>query len=359
VTSKILTTRTRLPFPVPPDALAIQVLGQAVPLQAFLYGGFIVAEAVRDVLRLVGRPLERMRVLDLGCGCARVLRWFADESATCEFVGSDISRSAIEWSRENIPFAEFHVNAPQPPLPLADGSCDLVLAISVVTHIDEASQLAWLEELRRVLRPGGIAILTVSGDDTAAWKLPGADLAQFRASGHFYKRVAEGGLHGLPDFYQDAYHSREYIERVWTRYFDLLAHVRYGPMFLQDLIVLAKDSPAPPGRMWLDLPMAALSTPTIGDVVSGDTLPMCGWSFHPGGGSERVDVWVDGRRLGSCIADKPSPLVAGVFPAWPAAADSVFEKVLDISSLSAGPHVLKLAPRSNLVATLSSYFIKE
>ena len=43
-------------------------------------------------------------------------------------------------------------------------SFDLVYAFSVFTHLDIKAQKAWRDELRRILRPRGILLLTVHGN---------------------------------------------------------------------------------------------------------------------------------------------------------------------------------------------------
>jgi SAM-dependent methyltransferase len=48
-------------------------------------------------------------------------------------------------------------------MPYAGGTFDGVISLGVVEH-DEAGPLAALRELRRVLRPGGVAIITVPRD---------------------------------------------------------------------------------------------------------------------------------------------------------------------------------------------------
>src|SRR3974390_2837950 len=175
---------------MPSAELATQVLGGPVSAESSLPGVFVVSEGIKGVLRLIGRPLESFgSVLDFGCGCGRILRWFEPYSEGCRFTGSDISEPAIEWDRRNLPFGEFATNGMEPPLDADDESFDLIYGISVVTHLGEELQFAWLSELARVLRPGGIAILTVMGDELAAWKLSGDDLAEFRRKGHFYKKV--------------------------------------------------------------------------------------------------------------------------------------------------------------------------
>src|SRR5438132_12182419 len=124
------------PYPaVPGPALLTQVLGNAASVQDFLYSGFVVSGGIKEALKMIGRPVETFHdVLDFGCGSARVLRWFGSYHAT-RWIGTDISREAIEWNRNNLGFGEFVVNAMEPPLPFPAGSFDLVYAISVVTLI--------------------------------------------------------------------------------------------------------------------------------------------------------------------------------------------------------------------------------
>ncbi|MCP6725914.1 class I SAM-dependent methyltransferase, partial [Klebsiella pneumoniae] len=87
-------------------------------------------------------PLDSIgSVLDFGCGCGRVTRWWADfEGAVA---GSDVNAEAVAWCRENLGFASFEQNALAPPLDFDDASFDLVYALSVFTHLTEELQLAW------------------------------------------------------------------------------------------------------------------------------------------------------------------------------------------------------------------------
>ena len=77
---------------------------------------------------------------------------------------ADVDSDAIGWAQEHIPYCEFRVNSPDPPLPFEDGQFDLVFNHSVFTHIDEHRQDEWLEELRRVTCPGGLVVLTTHGE---------------------------------------------------------------------------------------------------------------------------------------------------------------------------------------------------
>ena len=77
-------------------------------------------------------------------------------------VGADINGTQVDWAAANVPDCEFHQTNPDPPLPFSSSSFDLNAA-SVFTHIPFELQQAWLDELHRVLRPGGLLVATVSG----------------------------------------------------------------------------------------------------------------------------------------------------------------------------------------------------
>ena len=50
-------------------------------------------------------------------------------------------------------------------MPCAEMTFDLVVALSVFTHMTEPLQVCWMRELRRVLQPRGLLLLTVLGDN--------------------------------------------------------------------------------------------------------------------------------------------------------------------------------------------------
>ena len=351
------------PVPHPPRALQVEVLGRPTSAVDFIYGGYMVARGLQDTLDLVGRPFASFSsVLDFGCGCGRVLRWFQDQAPRVRLHGSDVSAAAIAWDRAHMPFARFEVNAKDPPLAYPDGAFDLVIAVSVVTHLSEEMQLAWLGELHRVLAPGGVALMSVHGDDVSLQRLKGRDRERFLEKGHHYKKVSWWwwrGLHGLPGFYQDAYHSRAYVEREWSRLFAIRAYVRHGPFYTQDLVVLEKAAPSP-GRApdtVVDLPLCSIGGPRPGDRVAGDVLPIFGSSFYPAGGPADVEVRVDGRPLGALRPGIASPRVARAFPAWPTAGAAIFEGRLPLGALEPGPHELSLhALAEPRVAAASAFF---
>ena len=131
----------------------------------------------------------RHRVAEWGCGMGRILRHLADVHAVR---GYDYNPAAVRWCAANLEGA-YARNGLMPPLPQGAGTLDAVLAVSVLTHLSEAAHAAWAAEVARVLRPGGVAILTVHGAPAPGQLLP-EEAARF-ARGEIVVRgrVREGG----------------------------------------------------------------------------------------------------------------------------------------------------------------------
>lgn len=221
---------------LPPAYLRYRVHG-APDAESFLKVGKKCSEDVEAALERIGRDFDSFRdVLDFGCGCGRTLAWFAGRSP--RLYGTDIDEEAISWCRDNLDFAEFGVNEPLPPLGYPTEAFDLTYAISVFTHLDEDYQFRWLEELRRITRTGGVVLLTVHGHHV--WKdLPQEDVDSVRRDG--FKFLSSNAMKGIfPNWYQNAYHTEEYVFERYFEYFDVLDYVPRGMSNRQDTLVLRK-----------------------------------------------------------------------------------------------------------------------
>jgi SAM-dependent methyltransferase len=149
-------------LPVPPAKLRIRVAGTA-DLDWFLEGGRLAEQALGESLARAGTRLEEMAcILDFGCGCGRVTRRLAGLPG--EVRGSDLDGPAVDWCRDNLTFATFTQNGLEPPLPFPPEDLDLVYGFSVLTHLPVAVQHAWIEELTRILRPGGYLLVSTHGE---------------------------------------------------------------------------------------------------------------------------------------------------------------------------------------------------
>jgi SAM-dependent methyltransferase len=360
--ARSVTMQTALASPTRSDLLH-QVVG-APSSDGYFYGGVTVAAGIRTILMTLGSSIRDFpRILDWGCGSGRVVRWFEDVAPAAEFVGTDINDDAVRWCQKNLRFGSYQRNGYRPPLPFPDGYFDLVYGISVVTHLDEDFQQAWLTELDRVTRPGGLVLLSVHAEDFAAWELPAADQAAFRRDGFLYKRTHDASVEGLPDFYQVAFHSRPYIERVWTRFFEVVMYVKHGPLFKQQLVVLRKPHGGGSFRseraavVVHDLPLACWDIPLVGrSVTAPGTLDVAGWAFHPDGKNVRLRVWLDGHAAAECAADQDRPDVERVF-SWSAAARrSGFVARVDLADSRAGLHALWITSEESPIPLCTTFF---
>jgi SAM-dependent methyltransferase len=174
------------------------------------------------------------RVLDFGCGCGRTLRWLMESYPATHFYGADVDADAVEWCARNLRNGVFVNSRPEPPLPFQSGYFDVVYCFSVFTHLDERMQDMWLIEIKRVLKPGGIVILTVHGE-RAAGTLDEEAAGILKSAGFMHQRSRK--LSGLvPDWYNTSWHSQPYIV---ARLDALFSDVRYTvvPDGIQDLVV--------------------------------------------------------------------------------------------------------------------------
>ena len=71
----------------------------------------------------------------------------------------------MEWCQNHYLDSRFYTGSEFSSSPHQDSSFDLIYAISVLTHLDEAHQHQWPDEWRRIVRPGGIVIATFRGED--------------------------------------------------------------------------------------------------------------------------------------------------------------------------------------------------
>lgn len=170
-----------------------------------------VADLVVSMLTDAGFALpDGGTVLDFGCSSGRVLRAIAAYRQDLDCVGCDPNTAAITWAQEHLPMARFFVSGGAPPLPeLEPASVDVAYAISIWSHFAEPQALAWLEEMHRIVRPGGALLITTHGLDTLATLLrrdhmtrdSAAEVAmRFLSSGHhWYDVFGDEGDWGVKD----------------------------------------------------------------------------------------------------------------------------------------------------------------
>ena len=190
-------------LPLPPPELIALVTGMP-QVQPFYWSGLLGARCIKGLLSKNGFAINRFdAILDFGCGCGRVMRHWKTLNGPKLF-GTDYNPYLIRWCQDAFPFAHFSTNELSPPLAYADGRFDLIYTISIFTHLEEALQSAWMAELSRLLRPGGILYLTVHGS-TRIQSLPSAQQQQFAAGQLVVCRPELSGSNHCATYHPEAY----------------------------------------------------------------------------------------------------------------------------------------------------------
>lgn len=177
-------------------------------------------------------------ILDWGCGCGRAITQMMKFISPERLFGCDIDSVAIAWNQENIPGPNFTRVNPYPPTPYPEKTFNLVYGISVMTHLDEETQMAWLKELQRITRPSGMLALSIIGENLRTKNMPASLAAEFADRGFAafvpnYSHLLSEFSHD--DYYKEAYHSVDYIATHWGKYFEVLELVETRH---QDVVVL-------------------------------------------------------------------------------------------------------------------------
>jgi SAM-dependent methyltransferase len=174
---------------------------------AWTYGSGVPDPAAHDLVGLKARwLLERLppapapAVLDYGAGEGKHLRLIRTARPHARLYGVD-----VRAPRETPDF-EFHLSDPVGPLPFATDTFDVVVSNDVLEHV--ASLDASLDEIARVLRPGGrfVGFVPMEGG----------------ASPHAFFRLFDPDLYRDTKDHHHAYTRRDLVARLRRR-FDVAA----------------------------------------------------------------------------------------------------------------------------------------
>jgi ubiquinone/menaquinone biosynthesis C-methylase UbiE len=115
----------------------------------------------RHELETLAKEWGKGKLLNLGCGHGADFLPFAKSS---ELYGLDFSDEMLKLARKYAEKFNFKVNltiADVCALPYDNETFDYVISVATYHHLKREYQLTALNELRRVLKPGGMAFITV------------------------------------------------------------------------------------------------------------------------------------------------------------------------------------------------------
>jgi SAM-dependent methyltransferase len=231
----------------PPESVHAMARG---PLAAG--GDLYSADMLVDALDGVGVPLEQVgRALDFGCSSGRTVRALAAAWPQVDWHGVDPNAEAVEWGAAHVAGVQFATSPLEPPLPYADGFFDVVYAISIWSHFNEWAAVSWLDEMRRVLAPGGHLAFTVHGLQSVAYyseqgARPPRQLDQIRRD--LYRRGfwfapefgAEGDHGVIHPQWGSAFMSPEWLLRTVSDRWELVHYGVGRNAGNQDLVILRR-----------------------------------------------------------------------------------------------------------------------
>lgn len=193
-------------------------------------------------------------IMELGCGSGRLLRHLRCVDGI-RLIGTDVQPALIEWCTQNLPGIDFYVNQFAPPIyQIKNESIDLIYASSVFTHIPLATQVDWLAEMKRIMKPGGFLLISLLGRKYMETMLTPEQQETVRNTGHFELSATDENISvssRLNDQW-DVFQSRSEVIDTFRKYFKIRD---YLPSH-QDLIILQKPvttvSKRPP--QWINAP---------------------------------------------------------------------------------------------------------
>jgi len=234
------------PFP-PLDR--VQITTGLKDLTAFASHGYDIFSALNSASP---KPLPSFSdVLDFGVGAGRLARLFKGFRGT--YTGVDVDGYNVAWVSRALSHVRAVRTTPRKPLPFAAQSFDLIVSISVFSHMNERDQFFYLSELARVAKPGATLLLSTHGNRALARAVaePGVfDMLQvprravmtahdtFATRGFHFIRQWRGHLNNLFYAYGITFISEAYIREIWARTFDVL-DIKSGAIHdFQDIVVL-------------------------------------------------------------------------------------------------------------------------
>jgi ubiquinone/menaquinone biosynthesis C-methylase UbiE len=203
----------------------------------FVYWLFGFQDYLKVIDALAKYDIISRRMLDFGGSTGRAFRHFRAQGGVGEVWACDFKKISVQWCKEHYGTSvNVFLSTVVPSLPIEDDYFDLITAFSVFTHIDELED-AWLLELRRILKPGGLLYLTVHDENT--WRVM-SDLLRDRV-----RDTPEGmGLDfgapvmpfdrksfrrsDAPHYQCNVFRSKSYITRYWGRFVRILDIIENG-----------------------------------------------------------------------------------------------------------------------------------
>jgi len=150
-----------------------------------------------------------MKVLDVGCGLSPLLRYFTNFG--CETFGLDLNKEVLKILTDKGSYLQDarinYVTQSGTHLGFQDKTFDLIVCISVLEHLRREDNVMFLNEMLRVLAPGGLLVITIDFNGSH-----GSDLKTVNILNRVLKQFVTIMALGLKNFDKNV--IRQFISEV-------------------------------------------------------------------------------------------------------------------------------------------------
>jgi SAM-dependent methyltransferase len=168
-------------------------------------------------------------IMDFGCGWGRITRFWLKDFEKNNIYGVDPLPEMIQMCKETLP-GKFLLIDPTPQMPMQNNFLDIVTAYSVFSHLNEDYSNRWFKEFHRILKPGGLLVITTRSRSfieycaslnnalqnqhtkglSSCFKDPDRSLQKYDAGDFVHQATGGGGLL-KPDFFGESCIPKKYF----------------------------------------------------------------------------------------------------------------------------------------------------
>lgn len=182
---------------------------------------FELVKAKRIEKMLADHGLRAGEVLEFGCGAAGMAIFLANRGF--QVCAADISENALKVARIN---ASLHgspsnltlVRGDVFQLPFGDGTFDVTMSHGLLEHFDEERSVGLIEEVLRVLRPGGLFVSDiVPGPRRLSVRTIGLGISYLASLAYHLVRGKAAKARGLYADYFRSHYENSLSDQEWGR----------------------------------------------------------------------------------------------------------------------------------------------
>ena len=298
-------------------------------------------QTVDETLRQAGRdPRSPMRVLELACGYGRLTRYLIREFSAQQITAVDIQKPAVEFQREVMGTHALLSSTDPGKVPL-DGPFDLVVVVSLFSHLPRHRFDQWLVRLYELLAPDGVLLFSVHAEDVIEPDRRDPSGFTFEPIRTETNQIAGADPETDLQEYGGTFATEDAVREIAARCG--VAHLYCAPNGLVDCqdLYLASASAIPALESWVRTRWIK-GFIDFARQVEPSRVCIDGWCADTARGERprELQVWVDGQRLqGEVKLCQPRPDVARV-ESRPDFVDTGWSITASMPPPGEGPHLV-------------------